>query len=208
MNARLFAFAMMLPILGWADDVILPDVLTRSRQSGPAKFQYTETRRMELLDAPAIAQGYMLTDAEGTLVKLQLEPKRVVMAIAGQTMFYWDPEQKQRHSAPVAYGGPAAQQITVFRAILQGRLDELRANYLFAAENKDDQWTLQLTPKSEQTSSDTSSITITGDAEDKQRKIVILQTDGESTEYLVANATEGRASEYSISSLLREATGD
>ena len=163
---------------------------------------------MELLDAPVRAQGYMLIDAEGTLVKLQLQPSRIIMAIAGQSMFYWDGVQKQRHLASIDYGGPAAQQIKLFRAIFQGRVDELKAVYDFAAENRGKQWTLRLTPNSNQSGSDILSVEIAGDADDRQRKIVLRQVDGESTEYLI-NKTEGdQAAEYTISSLLREASGE
>lgn len=199
---------LLLPVLSWADDAVLPEVLARLRHSGSAKYQYREIRQMELLDAPVQTQGYMLTDAEGTLVKLQLQPSRVIMAIAGRSMFYWDPAQNQRHIAALAYGGPAAQQITVFRAILQGRIEELQAVYAFAAENQGQQWTLRLTPKPEQTASDTPSITITGDAADQQRSIVIRQADGESTEYLIVKVAEDQAADYTISRLLQEVTGD
>ena len=208
MKTRWFALLLILPMCSLAEDAALSDVLARFQQTGPAKYQYQETRQMELLDAPVQAQGYMLSDAEGTLVKLQLQPSRVIMAIAGQSMFYWDPVQHQRHSAPLSYGGPAARQITVFRSILQGRVEELQAAYDLAAENKSQQWTLRLTPKPDQSDSDMLSIAISGDADDKQRKIVIRQTDDESTEYLISRVVDDQASEYSISSLLREATGD
>ena len=208
MKIRWFGLMLMLPILSWADDAVLSDVLMRIQQTGPAKYQYQETRQMELLDAPVQAQGYMLTDAEGTLVKLQLQPSRVIMAIAGQSMFYWDPAQHQRHSAPLASAGPAAQQIAVFRSILQGRIEELRAAYDFAAENHGKQWILRLTPKPDQGGSDSPNIEIAGDAEHQQRQIVIRQADGDSTEYLISKAADEQASEYTISRLLREATGD
>lgn len=208
MKIRWFGLMLMLPILSWAEDTALTEVLARVQQSGPAKYHYQETRRMELLDAPVQAQGYMLTDAEGTLVKLQLQPSRVIMAIAGQSMFYWDPAQHQRHSAPLASAGPAAQQIAVFRVVLQGRIEELQAAYDFAAENHGKQWTLRLTPKPDQGGSDSLSIEITGDAEYQQRNIVIRQADGDSTEYLISIAADEQASEYTISRLLREVTGD
>lgn len=208
MRGLFFALLMVFPVLSWAGDTALSDVLTHIRHSGAAKYRYRETRHMELLDAPVQTEGYMLTDAEGTLVKLQLQPNRVIMAIAGQSMFYWDSAQQQRHSAPLSYGGMAAQQIAVFRSILQGRVEELQARYNFAAEKLDEQWRLQLTPKPGGTDADTSDISISGDSDDKQRQIVIRQTDGEYTEYVISKISNDQAGEYTISSLLREATGD
>jgi len=208
MKTRLCALLMLVPIMSWAEDAVLADVLARIHEVGPSKYQYQETRQMELLDAPVQAQGYMLTDAEGTLIKLQIQPNRVIMAIAGQSMFYWDPAQNQRHSASLAYGGSAAQQITVFRSILQGRIEELQAAYDLAAESKEGQWTLRLTAKPDRTDSAASSVVISGDKQDKQRKIVLQQADGESTEYLIAKVADDQAQESTIGSLLREVTGD
>lgn len=194
-------------MLAWADDAVVAELLARIRQSGPAEYHYRETRHMELLDAPVHAEGYMLTDAEGTLVKLQLQPSRVIMAIAGQSMFYWDPGQNQRHSAPVSRGGSAVRQVAVFRAILRGRVEELNESYRFDGENKDGYWTLRLTPKPG-SMKDTPGVEIVGDADDKQRKIAIRQADGESTEYLIDSIGGDRAAQYSISALLREVSGD
>ncbi|MGY6276194.1 LolA family protein [Methylomonas sp. MgM2] len=206
MRFRWFVLLMVLSIASWADDTIRPEVLARLRHAGPAKYQYRETRQMELLDAPVQTRGYMLTDAEGTLVKLQLEPSRVIMAIAGQSMFYWDSARKQRHTAPLSRGGVATQQIEVFRAILHGRIDELQSVYDFAAETKGKQWTLRLIPKPNH--ADASGIEIFGDTDDRQRKIFIRQADGDSTEYLISKANEDNAAQYTIPALLREVTGD
>lgn len=208
MKSPFFALLLLLPMFTLADDAALSQVLVRMRHSGADKYQYQETRHMELLEVPMQTEGYMLTDAEGTLVKLQLQPNRVIMAIAGQTMFYWDPAQQQRHSAPLSYGGAAAQQIEIFRSILQGRIEELQASYDFAAENQDKQWRLQLIPKPDEADGDAPSISISGDSDDKQRQIVIRQTDGEYTEYLIGKIADEQAGEYTISSLLREVTGD
>ncbi len=197
---------LLLPIASLAEDKALSDVLARMHEQGPAKYRYQEIRRLELLDAPAQAQGYMLTDDLGTLVKLQLQPNRVIMAIAGQSMYYWDPSQNRRHSAPLSQGGVAAQQIAVFRSVLQGRVEELQTAYDFAAENHGNQWSLRLTPKQDRGDASAPRITISGDTKDRHRNIVIEQADGESTEYSINKAADD--TEHNISALLREVTGD
>lgn len=208
MKRSLIALLLLMPMLGWADDVALTEVLAHIRHGGSAKFQYRESRRMELVAEPVQAQGYMLTDADGTLVKLQLQPNRVIMAIAGQSMFYWDPAQKQRHVAPLGYGGAAAQQIEVFRSVLQGRVDELQAVYDFSAESHDRQWLLRMTPKPEQGDRTPPLIEISGDADHGKRKLLIRQADGEETEYLIVKVSDDQAGDHTIAALLREATGD
>jgi len=196
------------PLLGIADEAVLTELLARIRQNGQAQFRYEETRTLELAASPWHGEGYMLSAADGSLVKLQLQPSRVIMAIAEQRMYYWDSAQNQRHSAPLGSAGPAAEQITVFRSILQGRSEELQATYDFAAEKQGKQWILRLTPKPDLNDQDAPAIEISGDEEDKQRRILIRQADGESTEYRMVKTAEALQQEYSIQRLLLEAMGE
>lgn len=192
----------------FADDSQLPEVLTRLRQSGQATFQYRETRRLELAASPWQAQGVMLTDAAGTLVKLQLQPSRVIMAISGDSLYYWDAAQNQRHSMPISYADDAAMQILIFRNILQGRTQELQAGYELAADIQDQHWSLHMQPKPDQAGENAPSIDISGDADPDKRRILIRQADGETTEYHIEKAADQQAAAYTIPQLLQEAGGE
>lgn len=196
-----------LPLLSRAEPADLAEILAQLRHSDTTPYQYQETRHLELLTEPLQSQGYMLSDATANLVKLQLQPQRIIMAVSGDRMLYWDAAQDQRHSLPLSEGGPAAQQISVFRALLQGRLEEMAASYDFAASRQDRQWTLKLTPKADSDAENSAGIEISGDAEDKQRRIVIRQADGESTEYHIVKA-QAQPDLPSLEALLREAAGD
>ncbi|MDD2759781.1 MAG: outer membrane lipoprotein carrier protein LolA [Methylomonas sp.] len=204
MKQLLVAFLLLYPMSIYADGGALEEVLAHIRRSAPARFEYQEVRTLELADAPVHTAGYMLTDTEGTLVKLQQQPSRVIMAIAGDSMFYWDPVLKQRHRAPLAYGGAAAQQITVFRALLQGRIGELQAAYDMTAETHDQHWTLRLTPKSE----DQPVMEITGSADDGERNIQVRQSDGEASAYRIVKMADSADPQPAIAELLREAAGE
>lgn len=204
----LFLLLALLPIAGSTDDSVLTELLARIRQTGQAQFRYEETRILELANEPWHGQGQMLSGADGSLVKLQLQPTRVIMAIAEQRMLYWDPQQNQRHSAALDSAGPAGEQIKVFRTILQGRTDELQTSYDIAAEKQGKQWILRLTAKPEMNADELPSIEISGDDEDKQRRILIKQTDGESTEYRMQKTTAAQQQEYSLQRLLLEASGE
>lgn len=206
MKGRWLMLLLILPFAGLAEDRVLADVLARLHEQGSGKYRYQEIRRLELLDVPVQAQGYMLTDDLGTLIKLQLQPKRVIMAIAGQSMYYWDPGQNRRHSAPLSQGGAAAQQIAMFRSVLRGRIEDLQPVYDFAAETHGKHWTLRLTPKQDQRDASAPRITISGDAQDQHRSIIIEQADGEASEYSISQAADD--TEHNISALLREVTGD
>lgn len=204
----MFLLLSLLPIAGSADDSVLTELLACIRQTGQAQFRYEETRILELANEPWHGQGQMLSGSDGSLVKLQLQPTRVIMAIAEQRMLYWDPQQNQRHSAALDSAGPAGEQIKVFRTILQGRTDELQTSYDIAAEKQGKQWILRLTAKPEMNADELPSIEISGDDEDKQRRILIKQTDGESTEYRMQKATTAQQQEYSLQRLLLEAIGE
>jgi len=208
MKQILSILLVLMPMLGFADEAILTELLGRIRQNGPAEFRYEETRKLELAIAPLQAQGYMLSGADGSLVKLQLLPKRVIMAIAEGRMYFWDPEQKQRHAAPLTYAGQAVGQITVFRAILQGQTQELKSSYDFAAEKHGKRWTLRVTPKPGIADEDAPSIEFSGEENSLKRQVMIRQPDGESTEYRLEKTAEGQRLEFSIQRLLLEATGE
>lgn len=206
MKRAIYALLLLLPAFGHADDSALTDLLARIRQDGVAEFRYHETRNLELATAPWQGQGLMLSSADGSLVKLQQQPNRVIMAIAGQKMYYWDAGQNQRHVAPLEQTGPAAQ-ILVFRNLLQGHIDELRADFELSVDRHDQHWTLRMTPKPDQ-ADDAASIEISGDQDPGKRQLLIRQPDGDSTEYQLEKTTEGQSAADSIKSLLLEAAGE
>jgi hypothetical protein len=149
----------------------------------------------------------MLSSADGSLVKLQQQPNRVIMAIAGQKMYYWDAGQNQRHVAPLEQTGPAAQ-ILVFRTLLQGHGDELRADYDLSVDQHDQLWTLRMTPKPDKADDNAASIEISGDQDPSKRQLLIRQPDGDITEYRLEKTTEGQPAADSIQRLLLEAQGE
>lgn len=196
------------PMSVLADVTELQALLTRIRQTGAAEFRYEEIRKLELASAPWQGRGLMLSGADGSLVKQQLQPTRLIMAIADGRMYYWDPEQKQRHTAPLGQSGQAAELITVFLAILQGHADQLMASYDFTPEIRGKHWTLRLTPKPEFNTENAPTIEISGDEDQLKRQILIRQPDGESTEYRMVKTSEGQQLESSIQRLLLEAIGN
>jgi choline dehydrogenase-like flavoprotein len=202
-------FAMLaLPLMAMADDKGLAELLGRIRQTGAAEFRYEETRTLELASSPVKATGYLLSSPDGSLVKLQLSPRRIIMAISGGQMLYYDQEQKQRHTASMDFAGQARQQITVFRALLQGRTEELKTVYDFSMERRDKRWKLGFKAKPGQAEEDAPSLEIEGDDNGHRRQMLIRQADGESSRYSIEKTGEGQPVEYSIQRLLLEAAGE
>lgn len=198
----------LLPGPGFCNEAELQALLGRIRQNASAEFYYREIRQLELASSPWQGEGSMLSGADGSLIKLQLQPTRVIMAIAEGRMYYWDAEQQQRHTAPLGRSGQGSELITVFVAMLQGHADDLKSNYDFVPEQHGKRWTLRLTPKPEPGNEDAPTIEISGDEDQRKQHVLIRQADGESTEYHMLKTAEGQSLDDAIRRLLREAIGD
>ncbi len=82
MKHLLCSLLALLPMTTLGGEPELQALLGRIRQSGSAEFHYEEIRKLELASSPWQGQGNMLSGADGSLVKQQLQPTRVIMAIA------------------------------------------------------------------------------------------------------------------------------
>jgi hypothetical protein len=203
---RLMAAALLLmPDAALPDS---PDPLQRFRQTAATQYRYEETRTLELMAAPWKGKGYLLSSPDGTLVKLQLSPERIIMAISGERMMYYDSAHGQRQSAPLGQGGPMAEQVGAFRAILQGRTAELRSGYDIRTETRDKRWTLHLAGKARKAGEPPPVLEISGDENLRRRHILIRQPDGEKTEYALEKSAEGKHLEPWIKDLVAEASGN
>ena len=199
------ALLLLIPTFGLCDEAKLKQVLSYFTNDQHGVFDYQETRQLELATSPIRTQGLMLTDSGGTLVKLQLKPERIIMAISGDNLYYWNPAQNQRHQMPISAGEDTAQQILIFRQLLQGRLTELQQHYQLEADTDNKHWSLQLRPKQPE-ASPIAAITVSG--QQNERHILILQSDGDSTEYRIETSDPQIAQSYSIPKLLQEADGE
>ncbi|MBS1212515.1 MAG: outer rane lipoprotein carrier protein LolA, partial [Proteobacteria bacterium] len=96
LHAGLLALSFFLPCAATADQDPWSILRRYLPQPGAAEFRYEETHTLELMAEPWHGQGYLLSAPDGSLVKLQLTPQRVIMAISGGQMYYYDPGQGQR----------------------------------------------------------------------------------------------------------------
>jgi hypothetical protein len=202
----LFTALLLSPLCSAADSSDTGKLLENFRQMAATGYAYQETRILDLVDAPAHSTGYLYSSAAGTLIKLQLSPERIIMAITATRMYYYNAAQGQRYSAPLDFAAPMAAQIGGFRAILQGRAAELSANYDIDIKQRGHLWTLHLNGKAPDNAGLV--IEVSGDETKPQRKIMIQQPDGEKTEYMMKPETVKQPSETTVERLLTEATGE
>jgi len=208
MKYGLWLLLVLWPMARLANEAGLAELLGRIRYNGSAEFSYQETRKLELSSSPWNGRGMMLSGVDGSLIKLQLQPMRVIMVSTEQRMYYWDPEQQQRHSALIAQAGAAGEEITLFRSIIQGHTEQLQSTYNFTHQVHGKAWTLRMTPKPGLNDESAPTIEISGNEDDSKQQVLIRQADGESTEYLMVKTAEGPEVEKSIRRLLLEAIGD
>ncbi|QSA98865.1 outer membrane lipoprotein carrier protein LolA [Methylococcus sp. EFPC2] len=198
-----------LPGTGSCEAPSAEDLLARFAQSAPLEFRYRETRKLELMDRPWKGSGYLYSTPEGTLVKLQIEPERLIMAIAGDSLYYYDSASLRRQSAALSQAGPMGEQIKAFRAIVQGRSQELAPLYSLRSDNQAGRWRLALATKAPAQGGAPARIEISGDEKRKSRRQVhIVQADGEETDYAMEQGRAGPEIELAIRRLLSEAKGN
>jgi len=184
------------------------ELLARFWQTAPLEFRYTETRRLELMAEPWKGSGYLFSAPDGTLVKLQIAPERLIMAIVGDTMVYYESATRRRQSAPLSYAGPMAEQIRTFRAILQGRGAELETGFDMLSRGEGERWSLTMRGKTpvEDTAAPVR-IEISGTHDGRRRHIRIHDASGDETEYAMEQSRAGSVLELPIRQLVSEATG-
>jgi hypothetical protein len=214
-QACLLIVVLLFPFCRAADSASLPSpapdkniakILDHFRQTAAAGYQYQEVRALELVDAPWHGAGLLFSGADGTLIKLQLSPERIIMAITASRMYYYHAAQGQRYSAPLDFTAPMLAQIGTFRAILQGRADELYANYAVAVEQHGSRWKLHLAGKTPDNAG--LKLEVSGDDVKAQCKLLMQQADDEKTEYVIEPATARQLTGLSQARLLAEAAGE
>lgn len=186
--------------LGEADDPA-----QRLKLTEPVQLSYQETRTLALLAQPWQGRGFLLADPEGTLVKLQLSPQRVIMVATPSELLYFDPGSGERHQVPLPAPVPQAEGIVLLQQLLRGDLESIRRRYRVDYGEDGQGWRLQLTPLKGQ--GPYREVSLRGEGEGKRQVLVILEKDGDRTVTEMTLDERGPQLSYTIERLLREALG-
>ena len=182
----------------WTDLIILQKTTS---------FRYQETRHLELLDTPWQGGGLLLASKDGTLVKLQMRPKRKVMAITLGEMIYFDSETEERRRLPLSTPHPMTRQALIFQELLQGRLDSISTDYDISFQKTVPDWTLTLKPKATHDNPVFTEIIMHGSVDSPTRNIHLKERGGDSSDLAMQLLETGPQLEFMIERLLREAIG-
>jgi hypothetical protein len=197
--------AWLMPETGWSDDS-LPRVMQRMRSDKAVRIAYRETRTLELMDQPWRGSGYMYSLPPDLMIKEQLQPERLLMAVKGEQMFYFDPVNDVRHHDEMSEDNPLSLNIGVFRALINA--DEALLHRLYRADFSQSahRWSITLKPK--QDSASNFSIVISGSAQKQADTVQVRQPDGDFSEFSLQPDAEGDEVAASVNRLYRELVGE
>lgn len=187
----------------WLPAALAADPAEQLKLTVPVQFRYQETRTLALLSRPWHGSGFMLADPDGTLVKLQLAPERVIMIAAPAELLYYHPGRGERRRLQLPAPVPQAEGIELLRQLLKGELEPIRRRYLLDYRESKDGWRLDLTPKDPE-SSPFRAIALRGDSEGR-RVLEIVERDGDSSVTELALDEAGDRLRFTIARLYQEA---
>jgi len=188
-----------------AEDSI--DTLMRTMQSNAAvKIAYQEIRTLELMDKPWHGSGYMYSMSPDLMIREQLTPNRLLMAVKADKMYYFDPDNHIRHEGEMDDTSALSLNIAVFKALMNADDELLRNMYLIDFSSKPKRWIMTLKPK--QQSNSGFSIVVSGLSDQQVDTIIIKQADGDQSEFMLQQQSLDDDIKKSILRLLTELTGE
>ena len=146
--------------------------------------------------------GYMYSLPPDTMLKVQLQPERILMAVDGDDMYYFDPGNDVHRHGTLDEDNPMSLNIAVFKALMMADQALLEKLYTVEFSSSPEQWVLRLKAKNEPDSA--FAIEISGPPEQQARRIVVKQADGDSSEFELTKEAEGSEVEAEAKRLFRE----
>ncbi len=194
------------PWSGYADES-LPSVMVRMTPHGVVQFSYQESRTMDLLAEPWHGNGVLYADPPDRMVKLQVQPARIVMAVDGNRMWYYDSVRQVRHSAPIRKDDERSTLINVMQTLLNGDLVGLQDDFRIEFSATADNWLLKLAPSSTEAPKGGSFVLVSGPVGGTAKRIVLQHADGDRSELLLTKIADSERLADTIDLLLEEAEG-
>ena len=201
-----FAVFWLVPWSVHADES-LSSVMARMTPQGVVQFRYEEIRTMALLAEPWHGNGVLYADPPDRMVKLQVQPERIVMAVDGDRMWYYDSLRQVRHSSPISEDDERSVLIIVMQALLNGDRARLEEDFRVEFSVESDTWRLKLAPGSTEAPKTESFVLVSGPVGEAAKRIVLQQSDGDRSELLLTKIADRERLVETIDLLIEEAEG-
>ncbi|BCX80851.1 hypothetical protein MIT9_P0429 [Methylomarinovum caldicuralii] len=183
----------------WAGDLAAKLALDQPRQ-----FRYQETRHLALLAKPWRGSGFMIADPDGTLVKLQLLPERLVLIATPEELLYYDPVASERRRLALPSSLPQVQGIVLLQHLLRGDLEAVSREFNLEEQETETGWRLVLTPKRP----DSPFRRVILGEDDKGRYLTVEERDGDCSLTRLTPDEAGARLKVRIARLLQQAKGE
>ncbi|MCK4842072.1 MAG: hypothetical protein KAT04_09350 [Methylococcales bacterium] len=169
------------------------------------KIAYQETRILELLDEPWQGSGFMYSIAPDLMIREQLKPQRLLMAVNADKLYYFDPVNHVRHQGEMGSDQSISLNIAVFKALITADEALLKSMYQVEFSSKAQRWVMTLKPRQESNSE--FSIVVTGLRGQQVDTVIIKQTDGDLSEIMMQSNASGNQVKNTIMQLYKELEG-
>lgn len=183
----------------------LSALMQRMQSDSAVRIAYTETRALELMDSPWQGSGYMYSLPPDLMLKEQLQPQRVLMAVKGERMFYFDADQDVRRQGEMDEDHPLTLNLAVFKALINADEALLHRVYRVDFAEREQGWVMTLEPRRRSDSG--FGIVISGPEGRQPERIEVRQADGDRSFFTLHRDAEGAEVETEVKRLFRELQG-
>lgn len=163
----------------------LSALMQRMQSEVAVKINYQEIRTLELFDQDWQGSGHMYSTPDGIMLREQIQPKRLLMAVNKEELFYYDVENQVRHQGKMQQDDPLTLQFAVFYALINADEALLSRLYQIHFVTNSLRWLMTLTPKQAESGL---SIVVSGPLSQKMDTIIIKQADGDLSEFMLQSS--------------------
>jgi outer membrane lipoprotein-sorting protein len=190
----------------YAEQATLSSLMKAIKSQEATRIAYEEVKTLELMDEPWEGSGFMYSLPPDLMVKEQLLPKRIVMGVKGDKMFYLDQGNNIRHQGELDSHDLMSLNVAVFKSLINA--DEKLLNTMYEVDFKHSAtgWLMNLKPKNGQHT--TFSTQVSGVSMKHIDKIIIKQADGDSSEFTLHQDASGYRIKNIVKHLYQELQGE
>ena len=179
----------------------LQSVISRMKPNCATAIKYQENRYLSLMTDKWTGSGSFYAVLPDTMIKEQQFPEKELMAIRGNSLFYFNQESGQKHQGEITDLDDQTQYIAIFKALLTGDLALISKLYEIEFLGKPSGWVITLSTKKNATSDEGVKVIMRGLPEQPANGMELNMADGDRTEFLLSPATSGEAVKSTVKTL-------
>ena len=202
-KSPLFLALCLLPALASAEDS-MESVLKRMKADAPTAIAYKEKRTLKMVTENWQGSGTLYAAPPHTMLKEQRTPEVEIMGLEGKKAYYYQAHNDNRYQAELDENEPHA---IAFNELMTDDLATLVKLYDTHFTTAAGHWELTLTAKAKGDGKQPAKIILKGAAEKAADNIVVIQADGDKSEFTLSPATKGAAVQTTIDKLLNQIKG-